>query len=140
MANDDPISPPPAPAGNGSGNNRRGRSPRGEHVPRKPRLPQRDVADDEVAVAVATSNGDGSPEPADDASGPAPQVPAAAEAGEERGRLDLAVLKEMSIQKLIEVAKALEIPGATSMKKQELVFQILRAQAEKEGLIFSEGV
>ena len=26
------------------------------------------------------------------------------------------------------------------MKKQELVFQILRAQAEKEGLIFSEGV
>ena len=46
----------------------------------------------------------------------------------------------MSIQKLIEVAKALEIPGATSMKKQELVFQILRAQAEKEGLIFSEGV
>ena len=26
------------------------------------------------------------------------------------------------------------------MKKQELVFQILRAQAEKDGLIFSEGV
>ena len=38
------------------------------------------------------------------------------------------------------MAKALEIPGATSMKKQELVFQILRAQAEQEGLIFSEGV
>ena len=46
----------------------------------------------------------------------------------------------MGIQKLAEVAKELEIPGATSMKKQELVFQILRAQAEKEGLIFSEGV
>jgi transcription termination factor Rho len=141
MANDDPISPPPAPAGNGGGNNRRGRSSRGEHLPRKPRLPQRDVADDEVAVAVATSNGDGSPEPAHDSSGPAQEAPAAAEAGEEgRGRLDLAVLKEMSIQRLIEVAKALEIPGASSMKKQELVFQILRAQAEKEGLIFSEGV
>ena len=62
------------------------------------------------------------------------------EADPEAHRLDLAVLKEMSIQKLIEVAKELEIPGATSMKKQELVFQILRAQAEKEGLIFSEGV
>src|SRR5213076_2250529 len=36
--------------------------------------------------------------------------------------------------------KSLEISGAATMKKQELVFQILRAQAEKEGLIFSEGV
>jgi len=57
-----------------------------------------------------------------------------------RNRLDLAQLKEMSIQKLAAVAKSLDIPGATNMKKQELVFQILRAQAEKEGLIFSEGV
>ncbi len=58
----------------------------------------------------------------------------------EPARLDLAVLKEMSITKLAQVAKALDIPGAANMKKQELVFQILRAQAEKEGLIFSEGV
>jgi transcription termination factor Rho len=58
----------------------------------------------------------------------------------EPSRLDLAILKEMSIQKLVGVAKGLDIPGAPSMKKQELVFQILRAQAEKEGLIFSEGV
>jgi transcription termination factor Rho len=57
-----------------------------------------------------------------------------------RNRLDLADLKEMNITKLAAVAKALEIPGAATMKKQELVFQILRAQAEKEGLIFSEGV
>jgi transcription termination factor Rho len=55
-------------------------------------------------------------------------------------RLDLAELKEMGISKLAQVAKSLEIPGAATMKKQELVFQILRAQAEKEGLIFSEGV
>jgi hypothetical protein len=46
----------------------------------------------------------------------------------------------MGIQKLARVAKSLDIPGAATMKKQELVFQILRAQAEKEGLIFSEGV
>ena len=57
-----------------------------------------------------------------------------------RNRLDLADLKEMNITKLAAVAKALEIPGSATMKKQELVFQILRAQAEKEGLIFSEGV
>jgi transcription termination factor Rho len=59
---------------------------------------------------------------------------------DQRNRLDLADLKEMNITKLAAVAKALEIQGAATMKKQELVFQILRAQAEKEGLIFSEGV
>jgi transcription termination factor Rho len=61
-------------------------------------------------------------------------------AEQSRNRLDLADLKEMNITKLAAVAKALEIPGSATMKKQELVFQILRAQAEKEGLIFSEGV
>src|SRR5207253_4256624 len=30
--------------------------------------------------------------------------------------------------------------GASGMRKQELIFQILRAQTEKNGLIFSEGV
>jgi transcription termination factor Rho len=68
-----------------------------------------------------------------------PPRPAPTEAPE-GDRLDLAELKEMSILKLAQVAKTLEITGAASMKKQELVFQILRAQAEKEGLIFSEGV
>ena len=138
MANDDPTSPPPAPAGNG-GSSRRSRAPRGEHAPRKPRLPQRDVADEEVAVAVATGEAEAPASPAA-VSPEAPAVARPAEGEEGRSRLDLAVLKEMSIQKLIDVAKGLEIPGATSMKKQELVFQILRAQAEKEGLIFSEGV
>src|SRR5262245_9817273 len=75
------------------------------------------------------------------AAGEPPAAPApAARVEEARTRLDLAALKEMGIQKLAAVAKSLEIPGAAAMKKQELVFQILRAQAEKEGLIFSEGV
>ena len=65
---------------------------------------------------------------------------AAAAAAAEGARLDLAQLKEMPIGDLASVAKALEIPGALNMKKQELVFQILRAQAEQLGLIFSEGV
>ena len=55
-------------------------------------------------------------------------------------RLNLAELKELGIAKLARVAKELEIQGASTMKKQELVFQILRGQAEQEGLIFSEGV
>ena len=69
-----------------------------------------------------------------------PEVTAAPPPAREANRLDLAALKEMGITKLAQVAKSLEIPGAAAMKKQELVFQILRAQAEKEGLIFSEGV
>jgi len=85
------------------------------------------------------------PDPAP-ASAPAPPpvtpspVPTVAEASGGPDRLDLAALKEMGIRELAQVAKSLEIPGAVTMKKQELVFQILRAQAEKEGLIFSEGV
>ena len=46
----------------------------------------------------------------------------------------------MSIQKLTQVAKELNVAGATGMRKQELIFQILTAQTEQSGFIFSEGV
>ncbi len=46
----------------------------------------------------------------------------------------------MSVSALTKVARDLDIPGATGMRKQELIFEILRARAEKSGLIFSEGV
>ena len=54
--------------------------------------------------------------------------------------ISLAELKEKNIADLAKIAKELNIPGATGMRKQELIFQILRGQAEKSGLIFSEGV
>ncbi len=54
--------------------------------------------------------------------------------------IDLATLKEMSVTELTRIAKQLDVPGATGMRKQELIFEILRARAEKSGLIFSEGV
>ncbi len=54
--------------------------------------------------------------------------------------LDLSTLKELGITGLTQIARDLEIPGATGMRKQELIFEILRARAEKSGLIFSEGV
>ncbi len=57
-----------------------------------------------------------------------------------RGNLDLGELKEMSISRLNQIARELEIPGVAGMRKQELIFKILQAQAEKAGLIFSEGV
>ena len=54
--------------------------------------------------------------------------------------LNIAELKEMSIQKLTQIAKDLNVAGATGMRKQELIFQILKAQTEQSGFIFSEGV
>ena len=46
----------------------------------------------------------------------------------------------MSIQKLTQIGKDLNVGGATGMRKQDLIFQILRAQTEQSGFIFSEGV
>src|SRR5258707_1755549 len=54
--------------------------------------------------------------------------------------ISLAELKEKNITDLAKIAKELNIPAASGMRKQELIFQILRAQTEKSGLIFSEGV
>ncbi|HVG83776.1 MAG TPA: transcription termination factor Rho [Vicinamibacterales bacterium] len=54
--------------------------------------------------------------------------------------LNITELKEMSIQRLTQVAKDLVVAGATGMRKQELIFQILKAQTEQSGFIFSEGV
>jgi transcription termination factor Rho len=53
---------------------------------------------------------------------------------------NLGDLKEMSISALTSVAKRMDVPGATGMRKQELIFKVLAAQTEKSGLIFSEGV
>ena len=54
--------------------------------------------------------------------------------------LNIGELKDMSIAKLTQVAKDLDVAGATGMRKQELIFQILKAQTEQSGFIFSEGV
>ena len=61
--------------------------------------------------------------------------------GQSRGSaLDLVELKDMSIQKLNLIAKDLGVQGFAGLRKQELIFKILQVQAEKSGLIFSEGV
>jgi transcription termination factor Rho len=78
---------------------------------------------------------------------PPPQPDVAAEVAEmqqqqdgQRSGLNITDLKEMTIQNLTQVAKDLEVAGATGMRKQELIFQILKAQTEQSGFIFSEGV
>jgi transcription termination factor Rho len=64
-------------------------------------------------------------------------VPRAELTGE---KLDIRVLKEKSVAELTAIAKALDVVNATALRKQELIFEILRAQTEKSGLIFAEGV
>jgi transcription termination factor Rho len=54
--------------------------------------------------------------------------------------LNITDLKGMSSQRLTQVAKDMNVAGATGMRKQDLIFQILKAQTELSGLIFSEGV
>jgi transcription termination factor Rho len=46
----------------------------------------------------------------------------------------------MNVTKLAQIARELDVSSATGMRKQEMIFRILQAQAEKAGLIFSEGV
>src|SRR6516162_8979256 len=60
--------------------------------------------------------------------------------GNNQVSISLAELKEKNITDLAKIAKELNIPGASGMRKQELIFQILRAQTEKSGLLFSERV
>ena len=52
----------------------------------------------------------------------------------------LTKLKQRNITELNEVAKDLKIDGAANLRKQELIFAILQAQTEKNGVIYGEGV
>ena len=54
--------------------------------------------------------------------------------------MDIAELKGKTIVELLDVAATLEIEGTASMRKQELIFKILEAQTQQNGLIFAEGV
>jgi transcription termination factor Rho len=55
--------------------------------------------------------------------------------------IDIAALKDMKISALNKIAKELDINGGVSgLKKQDLIFKILQAKAEKEGLMFGSGV
>jgi transcription termination factor Rho len=71
---------------------------------------------------------------------PPPPPPQPAAPAPPRPSLNINDLKDMSIQKLTQIGKDLNVAGATGMRKQDLIFQILKAQAEQSGFIFSEGV
>ena len=54
--------------------------------------------------------------------------------------MNLNELKRMNIKDLTHMAHDFNIEGASSMRRQELIFAILQAQAEKKGEIYGQGV
>ncbi|MBI4641914.1 MAG: transcription termination factor Rho [Candidatus Tectomicrobia bacterium] len=54
--------------------------------------------------------------------------------------MNIVELKEKTISELNTIAKQLNVTGTSGLRKQELIFKILEAQTQKEGLIFGEGV
>lgn len=54
--------------------------------------------------------------------------------------MEIGELKGKSILELTKLAKDLNVNGISGLKKQDLIFKILQAKTEKEGLIFGEGV
>jgi transcription termination factor Rho len=55
-------------------------------------------------------------------------------------QLHISELQALNIKDLSKLAKRYKIAEAGKLVKQDLIFAILQAQAEKHGLIFSEGV
>ena len=54
--------------------------------------------------------------------------------------MNIAELKEKSISELTTIAREFSVSGVSSLRKQELIFKILEAQTEKNGLNFAAGV
>jgi transcription termination factor Rho len=62
------------------------------------------------------------------------------EEGEAGESLDVANLKRQSMEELTELGEALSVENAAGMRKQDLIFAILKANAENRGRIYAEGV
>jgi len=54
--------------------------------------------------------------------------------------MNLVELKGKNISELIDMAKTFRVGGVTGMRKQDLIFSILQAQTQQNGVIYGEGV
>ena len=54
--------------------------------------------------------------------------------------MNLAELKQKKVNDLLQIATDLGVDGASGMIKQELIFALLQAHTDKNGLIYGEGV
>jgi len=109
-----------------------------------------------AAAAAATKSADEAagevtpaPEAGNDPQPAAPQVTSVETIDEElhakyekvkKGDLHITDLQKMTVFELHDIAKAEGLSEYTGVKKQELVFKILRERIHKDGLMFGEGV
>ncbi len=54
--------------------------------------------------------------------------------------MNIAELKDKTISELNAIARNLGVQGGSGLRKQELIFKVIEAQTQKNGLIFGEGV
>ena len=54
--------------------------------------------------------------------------------------MDLVELKKLKISELTNMAKEFHIEGASGMRRQDLIFSLLQAHSERNGLIYGQGV
>ena len=54
--------------------------------------------------------------------------------------MNLSELKDKTMMDVKKVGKEVGVQGFSGLRKQELIFKILQGQAERDGLIFAEGV
>ncbi len=102
--------------------------------------PSEDQPDSAASATAEATQPDSAASATAEATKPAPSPSGGKGSSRRENTLNIGELKEMSISALTQIAKDLNVPGATGMRKQELIFQILKAQTEKSGFIFSEGV
>ena len=55
-------------------------------------------------------------------------------------QMNIEELKSKTISELTNIAKDLKIQGHSGLRKQDLIFRILEAKTEKDGLMFGQGV
>ncbi|NLH48605.1 MAG: transcription termination factor Rho [Myxococcales bacterium] len=78
--------------------------------------------------------------PADEAGPSEKEEKGKGESSSKKEEINLKTLKKKKINELLKLARELNVEGATGMRKQDLIFALLQAHTERNGLIYGEGV
>ncbi|HBG22861.1 MAG TPA: transcription termination factor Rho, partial [Peptococcaceae bacterium] len=54
--------------------------------------------------------------------------------------MNVTELEQKTISELLKMAKDMELIGYSRLRKKELIFEIMKAKTEKDGLLFAQGV
>jgi len=112
------------------------RGPRGPRAPMRPKPPTDKEQPVAAAPATLTQHTSAPPAPADGFDEESHQKYEEAK----RSELHIAELQKMTVADLHGLAKKEGIPEYAGLKKQDLVFHILRNRVQSSGLMFGEGV